>query len=147
MTTIADRIVAKLDEIGKPSSRASIEAGLSDSAIRDIVSGKSKSPTIATLEALCGPLDCSLGYLVGIDEPKVAKNPGPISKYWMVHGIGQRSPSYQHWSAPAAAMEAQRLAMANPGITFTVLETIEAFKAERPTIHTLGVTETDDIPF
>lgn len=41
-------------------------------------------------------------------------------KFWMVLGLG--TPNYKHWSKDTAKVEAERLAMANPGCEFTVLE-------------------------
>jgi transcriptional regulator with XRE-family HTH domain len=83
----------------------------------------------------------------GDAEPDAQTNFPPISKFWMVYGVGQRAPAFQHASLHQAETEAKRLAISNPGIKFVVLEAVEAFKAEKPRVVTIGVTELDDIPF
>lgn len=63
--SLADRIRERLEVVKKSASGASLEAGLSRSAIQDILSGNSASPRLDTLEKLTGPLQCSIEYLVG----------------------------------------------------------------------------------
>nr|WP_047576332.1 helix-turn-helix transcriptional regulator [Methylobacterium sp. ZNC0032] len=63
--SLADRIRERLEVVKKSASGASLEAGLSRSAIQDILSGNSTSPRLDTLEKLTGPLQCSIEYLVG----------------------------------------------------------------------------------
>lgn len=66
------RIQSRLDDIGKSVSKAPVDAGLSRSAIRDILSGKSASPSVDTLVAIARSLDCSVSYLIGegvLDQP------------------------------------------------------------------------------
>lgn len=50
----------------------------------------------------------------------------PSKQFWMVYGIGQRAPAFQHPSSAAAAEEAKRLARACPGTVFVVLEAVGA---------------------
>lgn len=63
--------------------------------------------------------------------------------FWMVYGVGQRAPTYKHLSEPAAELEAVRLAQANPGIEFVVLEAKAGFRVEEPIQRTTYV----DFPF
>lgn len=65
MTTIAERIAARLEALGKNPSAVALEAGLGRSSVRDIMVGKVSSPRLDTLEKLTGPLECSLEYLTG----------------------------------------------------------------------------------
>lgn len=75
----------------------------------------------------------------------------PMPKFWMVYGHGQREPTRRHTAFRLASDEAKRLAAQHPGITFTVLEAMQAFKAEKPRIVSIDVRESDDaddqIPF
>lgn len=149
MTSLSERIISRLEDIGKTPARASVEAGLSSSAIRDIITGKSKAPTLATIEALCAPLDCSLGYLVGIEETEKDEAHQPMAKFWMVHGINQRPPACKHWTFESAEREAKRLSVAHPGVVFVVLEAVTAFASETPrTVEiSVDVNADDGIPF
>ena len=65
MTSIADRIAARLSALGKNPSAVALEAGLGRSSVRDIVIGKVASPRLDTLEKLTGPLECTLEFLTG----------------------------------------------------------------------------------
>lgn len=75
--TIADRIQARLTELGKNPSAVALEAGLSRSAVLDILRGKAANPRLDTLQKLTGPLECSLEYLAGEDA-----NPGVSPQSW-----------------------------------------------------------------
>jgi transcriptional regulator with XRE-family HTH domain len=69
-TTLAERIQARLEALGKSASSVALEGGLSRSAVLDILRGKAASPRLDTLQKLTGPLECSLDYLAGAsDEP------------------------------------------------------------------------------
>lgn len=145
MSAVSERILSRLDDIGKSSARASMEAGLSESAIRDIVSGKSKSPTLATLTALCGPLECDLGYLVGIGQPQKHESAPAMPRFWMVFGVNQREPRYRHWSEDGAENEARRLAATNPNNVFVVLKAVKAIQCHPNTVE-VEICD-DEIPF
>lgn len=149
MSTLIERIQSRLDATGKSASSVAHEIGANRSLVRDILIARSHSPSLDTVRALCRPLECSLAYLVGIEPSQDEANETPITKFWMVYGIGQLSPTYQHYSFLQASDEAKRLAEKHPGIKFVVLEALEAFKAEKPRIISIGVTEGDDgdIPF
>jgi SAM-dependent MidA family methyltransferase len=73
------------------------------------------------------------------------------AKFWMVYGIGQREPTFQHWTKDAARKEASRLALANPGSLFVVLAAVDAFRATHPLIQEVPIVRRppmdDDIPF
>lgn len=149
MSDLNSRILARLDAVGKSPSVASVNAGLSSGAIRDILTGRSKSPTVATLEALCGPLECSLAFLVGCEPEAEEPTPSGMGKFWMVYGMGQRSPTARHYSVSSATAEARRLAQSNVGTVFVVLEALCAVMAEQPRIIAIDVKEDfdDGIPF
>lgn len=154
MSTLVERIQSRLDATGKNASSVADEIGANRSLVRDILVGKSRNPGVETIRALCGPLECSLSYLVGVDpleEEAVIQTAG---KFWMVYGIGQREPRYHHYTAESAAKEAARLAGVYPEITFVVLETIDAYRSEKPVINKLeivavpeGKDSDDDLPF
>ncbi|GAC1042295.1 helix-turn-helix domain-containing protein [Rhizobium sp. No.120] len=147
MSTLAERIQIRLDATGKNATSVADEIGANRSLVRDILVGKSRNPGIETIRSICGPLECTLGYLVGSEDAQPSAEAHPVLKFFMVYGNGQRGSTFKHYSLAKACDEAKRLAAANPDITFIVLEAVDAFKAERPRIHDLGVTETDDIPF
>ena len=70
MSTVADRIQQRLDEIGMTPRAASIKATGADSTIRHILDGRTKSPRLDTLEKIAEVLDCSSTWLMyGTDEP------------------------------------------------------------------------------
>lgn len=54
-----------------------------------------------------------------------------MKPFWMVYGIGQGGPTYQHGTEAAALREAERLAEVRPGITFVVLEATQAVRTRR----------------
>lgn len=56
-------------------------------------------------------------------------------KYWFVHSpVSEHAPKVKHSSRKHAEDEAIRLAAANSGATFFVLETVAAFATERPRV-------------
>lgn len=50
----------------------------------------------------------------------------PSEPYWLVHGGGPTN--HQHPTRAGAVREAERLARANPGQAFVVLEAVEAIR-------------------
>ena len=75
-------------------------------------------------------------------------------RFWMVLGIGQGVPRYQHGTKEGAQAEAKRLAGAHPEIMFVVLEVVDAYRSEAPTVNQFQIVEADpahtgddDIPF
>jgi len=79
-TTLQERIRERLKAVGKSASAASVEAGLGNTAIRDILSGKTKSPQLATLIKLAGPLECTIEYLTG-SPLRPPRPPEPYDSY------------------------------------------------------------------
>ena len=67
---LRDRIKERMDALGMNPSSVSLEAGLSRSAVRDILSGKAKNPGITTLHSIARVLKCSDNYLMGYTEEK-----------------------------------------------------------------------------
>ena len=63
------------------------------------------------------------------------KNPQkPNNKFWMITG-NRNSPSVRHSSKASASEEAARLAAANPGMSFYVLEATESVTQPNSVIH------------
>ena len=54
-----------------------------------------------------------------------------MKPFWMVYGLGQRGPTFQHETEASALREAERLAEVSPGTTFVVLEATEAVRVRR----------------
>lgn len=61
--TLYDRVVERLEELGKSAREVSIEAGLGPDGIRDIKRGRSPGPH--RLKALAAELGCSVDDLLG----------------------------------------------------------------------------------
>lgn len=61
---LANRIQIRLQKLAKTERRASLEAGLSDSFLRNIRQGKSKRPRIDTLEKIAVVLKTSSKWLI-----------------------------------------------------------------------------------
>ena len=69
-----------------------------------------------------------------------------MKQFWMVWNLNGRAPMFQHDSENSATCEAERLALANPGLTFVVLQAICARKSD--TMQRLDLRGIDDeIPF
>ena len=67
-----------------------------------------------------------------------------IDRIWMVYGGNLDQPKVIHRSSEAARIEAQRLAKANPGHVFVILQAVDAWaipprEVERVTIAGLPV--------
>lgn len=67
--------------------------------------------------------------------------------FWMVYGMGQGGPTYRHHSLESAKTEATRLARANPGVQFFILETIGTVEKVDVVFTDLRVPADDGIPF
>lgn len=65
---------------------------------------------------------------------------------WMVYGVGQRAPTYEHTSEDRAREEAQRLARDHPGITFYVLKAVHGYLLA-PMPITDVIIDPEEIPF
>lgn len=64
-------------------------------------------------------------------------------KFWMVYGIGQRGPTYQHYSKALAQLEAQRLASLHPEIVFVVLAAVDAYRIDAPAMQRIKIIKSD----
>ena len=62
--SLASRIKERLEKLGKSERKASLEAGLSDSFLRNIREGKSLSPRIDTLEKIADILKTNAQWLM-----------------------------------------------------------------------------------
>ncbi len=56
-------------------------------------------------------------------------------QFWMIHATGGGAPSVRHPSAAIAEREAERLARANPGQEFVVLEARQSFLLPMPPVQ------------
>lgn len=73
MATIQTRVTARLDALGLKPQQASLKAGLSKDAVRNILRGKSSHPAYSTLSALADALECAPGYLTGDQDDPMAR--------------------------------------------------------------------------
>lgn len=62
---VAERIQARMEELGKNPSSVALEAGLGRSSVRDIILGRVAHPRIDTLKKIAAPLQCTVDYLMG----------------------------------------------------------------------------------
>lgn len=75
-------------------------------------------------------------------------SPFPSDQFWMVYGIGRDAPTVRHGSVDEATSEAKRLARANPGTTFVILEAVGA--VVKNDLQTVSYRQRDydsEIPF
>ncbi|WP_208153364.1 helix-turn-helix transcriptional regulator [Sinorhizobium medicae] len=66
--TLKTRIRERMTSLGMNPSSVALEAGLSRSAVRDILSGKAKNPGMMTVHAIARVLKCSDNYLMGFAD-------------------------------------------------------------------------------
>lgn len=69
---LADRITRRLEKMGLSARAASLEAGLSDAFVRNILKGKSQSPRAENFEALAAVLRTSSSWLLKGEGPEEA---------------------------------------------------------------------------
>lgn len=93
--------------------------------------------------------DCAEAFERAFVEKKVT-----LPKFWMIYGIYQGSPRYMHKTKESALQEASRLSKLSPGVTFVVLEAVDAFEADAPKVQQIEIgapqkveLSEDDIPF
>jgi transcriptional regulator with XRE-family HTH domain len=65
---LKQRIRERMEAMGKNPSSVAVEANLSRSAVRDILSGKAKNPGMLTIHAIANVLECTYSYLTGEDD-------------------------------------------------------------------------------
>ena len=65
------RIRLRMSELDTNATNVALASGLGKTAVRDILSGKTKSPTVETLGRLATTLQCTVSYLLGdVDHPQ-----------------------------------------------------------------------------
>jgi hypothetical protein len=71
-----------------------------------------------------------------------------ISKFWMIYNPNAGPPQQMHHFDTEAIAEAERLARANPGVRFVLLEAVDVFEVEMsPVTRTTLSPCSDDVPF
>jgi phosphopantothenoylcysteine decarboxylase/phosphopantothenate--cysteine ligase len=93
-------IRAQIAARGTTPAAVSLKAGLGKDVVRDILSGKSANPGIASLLALAAALDCDLSDLVGVGRgprpgPVPSGPPGPFGGRTIVLVIGGGIAAYK----------------------------------------------------
>jgi repressor LexA len=78
-TPLQKRVREKLDELGLSASEASKKAQLGDTFVRDILNGKSRSPSAVNLQKLAIALDTSPQYFSFFEHTPVLAGPFPVS--------------------------------------------------------------------
>lgn len=81
--------------------------------------------------------------------------PLKAEKFWMVYGVGQRGPAYEHRTKASARAEAKRLAALHPDVMFVVLAAVDAYRTAAPILQRFEIVKPDpaghdvdgDIPF
>jgi transcriptional regulator with XRE-family HTH domain len=74
---LAERLKARFAALKTNATQAALQAGLGKTAVRDIIAGKTKSPTMDTLARLANVLGCSVAYLIGdTDDPLSSPDAG-----------------------------------------------------------------------
>ncbi|NNU62454.1 helix-turn-helix domain-containing protein [Ochrobactrum soli] len=74
MTSIAQRVQSRLKKLNLSMRKASLDAGLSDAFIRNIISGKSESPRGINLSKLAHTLQTTESWLLTGDGPEDAES-------------------------------------------------------------------------
>ena len=69
-----------------------------------------------------------------------------MAKFWMIWRVGGGEPTYRHPSQHLAVLEAERLARANPGCIFYLLEATMEVKLPLQALEWHQFKE-DEIPF
>lgn len=79
---IKDRIRARLDELGLSMKGASQEAGLGETAIRDLLRNENQSPRTDTLEKLAPVLKTTVDWLVSGDNAESDPGIAEVVDIW-----------------------------------------------------------------
>lgn len=148
MNTFAKNLKKARQASGRTQVELADHFGVTRGAVAQWESGMIY-PEGSKLAELAEFLDVSLDHLFRAegDQPGDVKEELPkLAKFWMVYGVGQRSPTCRHWSEDSAKNEALRLAKQHPGIEFVVLEATSAV-ASKPLIIEFEVAVGDDLPF
>lgn len=70
-----------------------------------------------------------------------------IQPFWLVWNVSGGAPTHQHGSFESAEKEAKRLARANKGSHFVVLETVASYVSDDIAVTDLRPEFYDGIPF
>ena len=70
LATLQRELRRRLDAFGISARALSTRAGVNNMAVRDILNGKSRKPTLDTLEKLAGVLGCTVADLTGATAPR-----------------------------------------------------------------------------
>jgi hypothetical protein len=70
-----------------------------------------------------------------------------VSQFWMVWNPGGKKPRVRHKTEVSAETEAERLARANPGYQFYVLEATQLFQVDNLQRVDLRKERDDELPF
>jgi transcriptional regulator with XRE-family HTH domain len=100
LASVKAGIRAQIAARGTTPAAVSLKAGLGKDVVRDILSGKSANPGIASLLALAAALDCDLSDLVGVGRgprpgPVPSGPPGPFGGRTIVLVIGGGIAAYK----------------------------------------------------
>lgn len=79
-TTLQKRLRLRMDMMGMNAFQTAKKAGLGDSFVRDILRGKTRSPSVENLEKLARALDTTTDWFLSADESpiEVARVDAPI---------------------------------------------------------------------
>lgn len=79
MEILAERIRARMHELGKSPHRVAVEASLEKSYIADLLDGSKKSISVNALPGIAAVLECDVAYLVGEqDRARAGGNGLPV---------------------------------------------------------------------
>jgi phage repressor protein C with HTH and peptisase S24 domain len=70
LATLQRELRRRMDGLGISARALSTRAGVNNMAVRDILNGKSRKPTLDTLEKLAGALGCTVADLTGTGAPR-----------------------------------------------------------------------------
>lgn len=76
---LTTRLKDRMEKMGSNPTTLSTQSGLNRVAVRDILVGKSKNPSVETIQKIAASLECSVAYLIGeIDTPVFVKGSPPL---------------------------------------------------------------------
>jgi phage repressor protein C with HTH and peptisase S24 domain len=77
LATLQRELRRRMDAFGISARSLSTRAGVNNMAVRDILNGKSRKPTLDTLEKLAGVLGCTVSELTGVSTRRSSsRGPG-----------------------------------------------------------------------
>ena len=72
---VRERIAARMKQLGTSQYRVAVDAGLGQTAVRDIVKGKTNDISGSTLVKLADVLETTVDELVSLEPPVLPKRP------------------------------------------------------------------------